>query len=83
MTRAIGQALDFRAAAPLVMLSPILGYVGPGGALSAVGTFVALLLAVVFAAIGFVWYPIKRLWRALRGRSRAPGDPEAGRSRHS
>jgi hypothetical protein len=68
------------------MLSLFLGYVGPGGALSAVGTFVALLLAVVFAIVGFVWYPLKRLWRALRKRSQPSvgaadaAAPEAERS---
>ncbi|MEZ5965919.1 MAG: hypothetical protein R3F56_18940 [Planctomycetota bacterium] len=46
----------------------MLGYIGPGGALSLIGSFLALLAAVVFAVLGFVWYPIKRLLRRRRGR---------------
>lgn len=45
-----------------------LGYIGPGGVLSAIGSFVALLAAAVLAAIGFVWYPIKRVLSAIRRR---------------
>lgn len=36
-------------------------YVGPGLGQSAVGALVALLAAVVFALVGFVWYPVQRL----------------------
>ena len=38
-----------------------LSYIGPGGGLSALGALFALVLAVVVAIFGFVWYPIKRL----------------------
>mgnify|MGYP006206274225 CR=1 FL=1 len=38
-----------------------LGYIGPGGGLTAVGAIVALVLAVTLGLIGFVWYPLKRL----------------------
>jgi len=55
----------------MAFANSVLCYVGPGGALSAIAAFVALLAAVVFAAIGFVWYPLKRLLRALRRRSPA------------
>ncbi|MFO1078096.1 MAG: hypothetical protein U1E73_10290 [Planctomycetota bacterium] len=48
------------------------GYVGPGVALSAIATFFALLAAVVLAVVGFVWYPIKRLWRRLARRTPPP-----------
>lgn len=36
-------------------------YVGPGAGLSAIGSLLALLLAIVVAFVGFFWYPIKRL----------------------
>jgi hypothetical protein len=49
-------------------------YVGPGAGLSAIGTLVALLGAVLLAIVGFLWYPLKRL---LRGRNR-PAGPAAG-----
>ncbi|HEX5050318.1 MAG TPA: hypothetical protein VFZ65_00970 [Planctomycetota bacterium] len=58
------------------MLSTMLAYIGPGGALTAIGSFLSLLAAVVLALFGFVWYPIKRLLRSLRSRKAlaAPGD---------
>jgi len=38
-----------------------LAYIGPGAGLSAIGTVIALTAAILFAIIGFFWYPIKRL----------------------
>jgi hypothetical protein len=38
-------------------------YIGPGAGLSAIGALLALLAVAVLAAVGFVWYPIKRLMR--------------------
>jgi hypothetical protein len=50
-------------------------YIGPGAGLSVIGTAVAFVGAVVFAIIGFVWYPLKRLAAALRS-SRSSGDED-------
>lgn len=36
-------------------------YVGPGAGLTAIGTFIALIGAVLLGILGFVWYPVKRL----------------------
>ncbi|QGY40294.1 hypothetical protein GM415_09205 [Pseudodesulfovibrio cashew] len=38
-------------------------YIGPGAGLSAIGSFLALVAAVVAAIFGFLWYPIKRMMR--------------------
>ena len=46
----------------------MLSYIGPGGALSAIGSFLALLAAVLLALLGFVWYPIKRMLRARKAK---------------
>ncbi len=46
-------------------VSDALAYVGPGAGLSAIGSFLALIVAVIAGIFGFLWYPIKRL---LRGR---------------
>lgn len=40
-------------------------YVGPGVGLSAIGSIVALLSAILLGIVGFVWYPVKKLWRRL------------------
>lgn len=51
----------------MTIASTLLLYVGPGGLLSAIGTFVALVGAVALAVVGFVWYPLRRLFRRKRG----------------
>ena len=38
-------------------------YIGPGAGISAIGTVIALLGALLLAIIGFIWYPLKRLRR--------------------
>ena len=43
-----------------------LAYVGPGAGLSAIGSLLALVAAVLLAIVGFVWYPGKRLARRRR-----------------
>lgn len=43
---------------------PVFAYVGPGVGLTAIGTALAFLAAIVLAIAGFIWYPIKRLWRS-------------------
>ncbi len=44
----------------------ILAYIGPGTGLSALGTLLAVIAAVLLAVIGFVWYPVKRLVAKLK-----------------
>lgn len=46
-------------------------YVGPGAGLTAIGTVLALIGAVLLGIFGFVWYPIKRL---LRRKAAVEGD---------
>ncbi|MBY5992051.1 hypothetical protein [Ferrimonas balearica] len=41
-------------------------YVGPGTGLSALGTVVAFLVAIVLLLFGFIWYPVKRLMARAR-----------------
>lgn len=48
-------------------------YVGPGAGLTAIGTLVALVAAVLLAVAGFVWYPVKR----LLGRNKSGAEPVA------
>lgn len=45
---------------------PLLGYIGPGSGLSAIGAILAIVAGLFFAVFGFVWYPVKRLMRANR-----------------
>jgi hypothetical protein len=43
-------------------------YIGPGAGISVIGTIIAFLAAIVFAIVGFVWYPVKRLRAAMRAK---------------
>lgn len=46
----------------LLLSSPsAFAYVGPGAGLTAIGSAVALVAAIVVAIIGFLWYPLKRI----------------------
>ncbi|MFP4406409.1 hypothetical protein [Rhodosalinus sp.] len=47
-------------------------YIGPGAGLTALGTVLALVLALGLAVVGFVWYPLKRLRR--KGKPASDGD---------
>jgi hypothetical protein len=51
-------------------------YVGPGAGLSAVGSLLSVVAALLFAVVGFIWYPLKRLFR--RGKGRAAAGEAAG-----
>jgi hypothetical protein len=42
-------------------------YGGPGSVLSGIGTVLAVLAAIVASLFGFIWFPLKRLVRSLRG----------------
>lgn len=52
-------------------------YIGPGAGISAIGTVVALLGALVLMIVGFVWYPIKRLRRKMRAAKENRESPSA------
>ncbi len=41
-------------------------YIGPGAGISAIGSLLALIAAVLLAIVGFVWYPVKRLMKKRR-----------------
>lgn len=56
------------------LLAPCLAhaYVGPGAGLSAIGSVLALIGAVLLMVVGFVWYPVKRLLKRRKGVSSRP-----------
>ena len=51
--------------------SPAVAYTGPGAGLTAIGSLLALIAAVLLAIVGFIWYPIRRLRRRMRARREA------------
>jgi len=53
-----------------------LAYIGPGAGLSAIGTVIGLIGAILLAIVGFVWYPVKRLLKT-RKKAKNQSVPEA------
>ncbi len=43
-----------------------LAYVGPGAGVSAIGSFLALIMVIFVAVLGFFWYPVKRLLKGKK-----------------
>ncbi|MCZ0814346.1 MAG: hypothetical protein ACQEVT_17910 [Pseudomonadota bacterium] len=72
------QSVAFRAtfAAAATLPQAAQAYIGPGAGLTALGTVIALILALGLAIVGFVWYPLKRL---RRKRKRASDGDKADR----
>ena len=50
----------------LLLPSTAQAYIGPGAGISAIGTLLALIAAVLVAIVGFVWYPVRRMMRNRR-----------------
>jgi hypothetical protein len=42
---------------------PLIGYIGPGAGLTAIGAFLAVVAGLIVGIFGFVWYPVKTLLR--------------------
>lgn len=61
--------------AGLLIPSAALAYGGPGSIISGIGAFLAVLAALVASIFGFLWFPLKRLIRKVRGNG---GESEQG-----
>ncbi len=44
----------------LVYMSPAVAYVGPGLGLGAIGAVVGVIVTILLAIVGVIWYPLKR-----------------------
>lgn len=59
----------------LMAPAPVAAYVGPGAGLAVIGAAIAVIGVVLATVGGFVWYPVKRLWKAMgRGTKESPPD---------
>ena len=47
----------------LILPQAALAYVGPGSGLSAIGALLALVAGIIVALFGFLWYPLKRMFK--------------------
>lgn len=55
--------LTWRLAALVLVAPAAQAYIGPGAGLSAIGSALALVGALLLMIVGFVWYPVKRLMK--------------------
>lgn len=55
-------------------------YIGPGAGISAIGSLLALIAAVLLAIVGFVWYPVKRIMKNRRKARTAAADKDEAAS---
>lgn len=55
---------------------PVAAYIGPGAGLSAIGSLLALIAAIVVAIFGFLWYPLKRIIRKRKMATEPAGSME-------
>ena len=55
----------------LLCIAPAMAsaYVGPGAGITAIGPVLALLVGVLLAVVGFIWYPLKRFMRSRSGKA--------------
>jgi hypothetical protein len=49
---------------------------GPGAGISAIGSVLAVIFALIAAIVGFVWYPIKRIFRKKRASDTQQNDTD-------
>lgn len=47
-------------------------YIGPGAGLSAIGSLLALIGAILLAILGFIWFPVKRLLKKIKKKPETP-----------
>ena len=59
--------------------TPAAAYVGPGVGLTALGAALAVIASIVFGVFGFLWYPLKRLFRSF-SKGDEEGDADAADS---
>ena len=72
-----GLVLGLAMLASLMGPPPVAAYVGPGAGLAVIGAAIAVIGALLAAVGGFVWYPVKRIWKAIgRRRGNTPVDGE-------
>jgi hypothetical protein len=69
-------AVCVTASAFSVWATPAFAYLGPGVGLSAIGAFLALIVGVVVAFFGFIWYPLRRLLRRTSTATASSNTPQ-------
>lgn len=61
----------------ILVQQPAMAYVGPGTGIAALGALIAIIVGVIAALFGFLWYPMKRIMKkrkAARTKVKEEGD---------
>lgn len=53
----------------LAEINPAHAYGGPGSVISGIGALLAALAVLLASLFGFLWFPLKRLYRRMSGGS--------------
>lgn len=54
-------------------------YGGPGSVISGIGAFLAAAAAILATLFGFIWFPLKRLYKSLTEEETPAEETTAGR----
>ena len=55
---------------------PAQAYLGPGLGMGAIGSALGVIGGIFLGIFAVIWYPIKRLWRAIRGPKKSKVDSD-------
>jgi hypothetical protein len=55
-------------------------YGGPGSVISGIGALLAAVAALLATLFGFIWFPLKRLYKKMTGTEEARDEATAGPS---
>ncbi len=60
-------AIVYLSLIPTLLVIPVtaFAYGGPGSVISGIGALLAALAALVASLFGFIWFPLKRLYRRV------------------
>lgn len=50
-------------------------YIGPGAGISFLGSLWAVIVGIVLALVAVLAWPVRILWRKLRGKNKLPATP--------
>lgn len=64
----------------LLVSADALAYIGPGAGISFLGSLWAVIVGILLALVAILAWPMRILWRKLRGKNKAstpPASPDA------
>jgi len=65
MSKILKISLALGVLAVIMIPETVLAYGGPGSVISGIGAFLAAVAALLATLFGFIWFPLKRLYKSL------------------